>query len=119
MIQIKKLILCLLLIMFVTINLFANNVPTNGEWKDGIVKRSLISTRPIIYANENIISIYLAEALTDLVVVITDQKGRVIYQENITTNQPYETFTIILPNKVTDTCIITLLHQYGYLIGWL
>ena len=114
----KGIFLFVLFSIFSTTLVFAEekDVPLKGGWGKGKI-RTLIPAPPAVYINENVLSIYLADPLDDLKVVITDSDGNIVYQDTISGTQPGHTIT--LQEIGQEEYTITLTHNlYGYLTGW-
>lgn len=107
-----------LFIIFPAVHLCASgcHLPTKGDWTK-IRTRSAIPSRPIVYVNDDVLSIYLEDALTALTVVITDNNGRIVYQDCISSYQPGYTHIIVLADRPEGEWTITLSHRYGELTG--
>ena len=121
----KILFLLPLLTILFSANVFADGedepeqVPVEGGWGDDRI-RTLVPTRPVVYINGDVLSIYLADPLADLAVVITDSDGTIVYQGSISSTQPGYTYRITLPDDTEGVYSITLSHQrYGSLTGWI
>ena len=108
-----------LFIILSLVNVYADEqIPVKGEWGKGKIRTLLPPAPPVVYINENVLSIYLADPLADLAVVITDSDGTIVYQGSISSTQPGYTYIITLPNDTEEAYTITLSHRrYGQLTG--
>jgi len=109
-----------ILFTFSTIHVFAKEkrVIVKGTWSNDRI-RTLFPACPVVYINDDVLSIYLADPLTDLEVVITDSNGTIVYQGSISSTQPGYTYSITLPEDTEGVYTITMSHRrYGLLTGW-
>jgi hypothetical protein len=72
--------LVVLFTLLFSVHLYADEkqVPVKGKWGDERV-RTLIPAHPEVYINNNVLSIYLPDALKSLVIVITDSNASIVY----------------------------------------
>ena len=107
----------LLAIFFSTINVYAaeNEIPVGGTWGNERT-RSSVPTRPMITIDGTILSIYLADALENLDVVITKSNGAIVYQDCISSYGGGYTHTIELSGQ-PECYMITLTHRLGCING--
>jgi hypothetical protein len=109
--------LVLFLISFFSIHAYAEEqVPVKGEWENERI-RSFIPERPVTYINNNnVLSIYLADALENLTIVITDSNGSIVYQDRLSFYGSGYTHAMNL-NDQPDCYIIIISHRSEYLSG--
>lgn len=106
-----------LISLLFSVNVYAQkeDVPVDGEWGDERI-RSFVPAHPVVYINDNVLSIYMEDALDNLTIVVTDANGNVVYQDCISSNGSNYTHTILLSEQ-PQTYTITITHFYGYLTG--
>lgn len=95
-------------------NIFADRVHVKGGWGDNII-RSIVPKAPEVHLNENILSVYTADALSDLIIKIVDVDGVVIWEEHASTFSG-ESIAITL-DKELGCYKVVLVHAYGCLSG--
>jgi hypothetical protein len=115
-----KNIFCLaaLFALFFSVHVYANddrNIPVEGEWGDERT-RSFVPERPAVSINGNTLSIYLADALENLTVVIADCNGSIVYQDCISSNGSGYTHTIDVSGQPGSYTLV-LSHSKGVLSG--
>ncbi|MDR1181640.1 MAG: DUF3244 domain-containing protein [Bacteroidales bacterium] len=100
-----------------SVNVYADKkqIDVDGEWGDGPV-RSSAPEYPVVSIDDNVLSIYLADALESLVIVIADSNGFIVYQDCISSNGSGYTYTICL-NEQPGCYTVTITHSLGYLDG--
>ncbi|MDR1201933.1 MAG: DUF3244 domain-containing protein [Tannerellaceae bacterium] len=100
-----------------SINVYADEkqISVEGEWGNERV-RSSAPERPIVYINNNVLSIYLADALENLAIVIIDSSGLIVYQDCLSSNGDGYTHTIWLSEQ-SGNYTIELSHSNGVLSG--
>jgi hypothetical protein len=90
-----------------------NQVEVEGKWGDERV-RSSVPEHLVAYINNNVLSIYLVDALENLTIIIIDSNGSIVYQDCISSNGSGYVHTIDLKSGCY-TIMIT--HHLGYLNG--
>lgn len=85
-----------------------------GKWGDNII-RTISPQAPEVSIDGNVLSVYCADALSDLTITVTDAEGNVIQKECVTISSG-ETVSFTLDETV-GTYQVHLSHQYGYLLG--
>ncbi|MDR1623621.1 MAG: DUF3244 domain-containing protein [Tannerellaceae bacterium] len=114
----KNIISVITLLTFLfSVHVYADggNIPVEGKWGNERV-RSFAPERPVISIDGNVLSIYLADALENLAVVIADSNGLVVYQDCISSNGSGYIHTIWLSGQ-PGCYTFTITHQYGRLTG--
>jgi hypothetical protein len=98
-----------------SVNVYADEKQINveGEWGNERV-RSSVPKHPVAYINNNVLSIYLADTLENLAIVITDSNGSIVYQDCISSNGSEYIHMIDLK---LDYYTIMITHNLGYLNG--
>lgn len=91
-----------------------DNVHVKGKWGDNII-RTISPQAPEVSIDGNVLSVYCADALSDLTITVTDAEGNVIQKECVTISSG-ETVSFTLDETV-GTYQVHLSHQYGYLLG--
>ncbi|MDH6304561.1 hypothetical protein M2459_001296 [Parabacteroides sp. PF5-5] len=91
------------------------DIPVEGEWGDNRT-RSIDPVRPRIYLFDNVLSVYMADPLQNLTIVVSDSNGNIVYQDCISSNAPGYTHPIYLDDQPRDYTIV-ISHFYGYLTG--
>lgn len=91
-----------------------DNVHVKGKWGDNII-RTISPQAPEVSIDGNVLSVYCADALSDLTITVTDAEGNVIQEECVTISSG-ETVSFTLDETV-GTYQVHLNHQYGYLLG--
>ncbi|MDR0750798.1 MAG: DUF3244 domain-containing protein [Tannerellaceae bacterium] len=91
------------------------NIPVEGKWEDGRV-RSFAPERPVVSINGNVLSVYLADALNNLAIIIADSNGSIVYQDYISSNGSGYIHTIDL-NCQPGCYTIMITHSLGCLSG--
>ena len=91
-----------------------DSVHVKGKWGDNII-RTISPQTPKVSIDGNVLSIYCADALSDLTVTVIDAEGNVILQECVTISSG-ETVSFALDN-VAGNYQVRLSHQYGCLQG--
>ena len=111
----KKNSLAALFALLFSVHVYADQkqVDIEEEWGDDRV-RSFVPERPVVSINNNVLSIYPADALEDLAIVIADGNGSIVYQDCISSNRSGYTHTIDL-NGQLRSCTIGLSHSKGVL----
>ena len=118
-----KKVIFISLLLFSTFRLIADDVPIEGGWDGPLRPRSLIQinktpTPPVVNIDKNVLSIYLKDAISNLYVIIADEKGNIIYKDCISTRQSGYTHSIVLDEFPKGIYSIILLHDYGCLSGF-
>jgi hypothetical protein len=91
------------------------DIPVEGEWGNEQVPSSA-PARPVVSIDGNVLSIYLADALENLTVVIADSNGSIVYQDCISSNgSDYTCITGL--DEQAGSYTITITHCYGCLSG--
>jgi hypothetical protein len=105
--------LVVLFALLSSVHLYADEkqVPVEGKWGDERVR----TLNPEVYINNNVLSIYLADTLKNLAIVVTDSNGSIVYQD-IFSNVDSYTYTIWLSEQPCCYKII-ITHSIGYLTG--
>lgn len=93
---------------------FGDSVHVKGKWGDDII-RTILPKRPEVSVDKNVLSIHCIDALSDLAVTVTDDKGSVILEECVTVASG-ESVDFVLNGDV-GSYRITLVHLYGNLQG--
>lgn len=93
----------------------SDSVHVKGRWGDNII-RTIVPQTPEVFTNGNVLSVYCADALSDLTITVTDAEGNVIQEECVTISSG-ETVSFTLDETV-GTYQVHLNHQYGYLLGY-
>ena len=108
-------------LLFVASNMIASDILVKGYWEK-IRTRSLILVQdpppPVVSINNEVLSVYLEDVISNLCISITDSNGNIVYQDYISTNQPKYTYSIALNDLPEGNYSITLSHEYGCLIGY-
>jgi hypothetical protein len=91
------------------------NIPVEGEWGNERVRTSA-PEHPVVSIDENLLSIYLADALENLTIVIADSNGLIVYQDCISSSGGAYTYTIWLSEQ-PGYYTISITHSLGYLSG--
>ena len=89
-------------------------VGITGKWGNDII-RTISSKVPVISVDGNVLSVYSADALSDLTITVTDTEGNVILKECVTVSSG-ETVNFTL-DEMAGTYQVYLNHEYGYLVG--
>ncbi|MDR3141188.1 MAG: DUF3244 domain-containing protein [Tannerellaceae bacterium] len=105
----------LLTLLFSTHAYAVEQIPVKGEWGDDRI-RSSAPERPVVYINNNVLSIYLTDALESLNIVIADSNGLIVYQDCISSNGSGYIHTIGLSEQL-GCYTVTITHRYGCLTG--
>lgn len=110
----KRITIILLTGLFCSFVLYAKQIPTKGKWDDRGY-RTFCSAPPEANINGNIVSIYSPDLLSNLDIVISDNKGNVIYQQTLS----FESGEVIyLPVMFKEgDYIIRISRFWRYLIG--
>lgn len=93
---------------------FGSRVNTTGKWGDNII-RTIFPKAPEVSVEGNVLSVYCADALADLTVVVVDSEGKVVMEESVTVSSG-ETKDITL-DATAGTYKVILKHTYGNLQG--
>ena len=115
----KNVFVILVSLLLLPTPMFSDNVVVKGPFGKN-KGRSLILTPvppPDVSVDNRLLSIYLEEALTNLVVIIADSNNNIVYQGNISTYIDGSTYTISLNDLPEGDYTITFLHNYGNLTG--
>ena len=89
-------------------------VGITGKWGDDRI-RTIFPRVPIISIDGNVLSVYCADALSDLTITVTDVEGNVILKECVTISSgEMVNFTL---DEMAGTYQVHLNHEYGYLVG--
>jgi hypothetical protein len=91
------------------------NIPVEGTWGDELVRTSA-PEHPVVSIDGNLLSIYLADALENLTIVITDSNGLIVYQDCISSSGGAYTYTTWLSEQ-PGYYTIALTHSLGHLSG--
>jgi hypothetical protein len=98
-----------------SLNLCADEIPTEGVWKDGKT-RTCLPDPPTAYIESSVLSIHLAAALSDLTITVTDENGVIVFEECISTYEDNVTHSIQM-GLANGEYHLTLTHYYGTLQG--
>jgi len=111
----KKILMFLFVSMGLTSYIVADSIPIQGQWDERGV-RSILPTPPSASVEDNIISIYFTDIVTNLMVKIYDESGGEIYSERVSGGR---NFTYILPCALdAGNYQIVMSHlRYGSLKG--
>jgi hypothetical protein len=109
--------LVVLFVFLFSVNVYAGKkqIAVEGEWGDERVRTSA-PEHPVVSIDENLLSIYLADALENLTIVITDSNGFIVYQDCISSTEGAYTYTIWLSEQ-PGYYTIAVTHSLGYLSG--
>lgn len=112
-----KRIFCLMALLAILFNVCvqARVVENVGTWGNDRI-RSYVPACPVVEINDNVLSIYLADALENLNIVVTDNNGNIVYQDCISSNGNGYTHTIYLDEQ-PQGYTIEITHFYGHLTG--
>lgn len=91
-----------------------DSVRVKGKWGDDEI-RTIFPKAPEVSVDGSVLSVYCANALSDLTVTVTDTEGNVILKECVTVFSG-ETVSFTL-NETACAYQILLNHEYGYLLG--
>lgn len=92
----------------------SDNVHVKGKWGDDRI-RTVFPEVPQAFIDGNVLSVYCADALSDLTITVTDTEGNIILKESVTVFSG-GTVSFVL-DETPGTYQILLNHEYGYLLG--
>jgi hypothetical protein len=100
-----------------SVNVYADKkqIDVEGKWGDELIRTSA-PEHPVVSIDENLLSIYLADALENLTIVIADSNGFIVYQDCISSTEGAYTYTIWLSEQ-PGYYTIAITHSLGYLSG--
>ncbi|MDR1200131.1 MAG: DUF3244 domain-containing protein [Tannerellaceae bacterium] len=109
--------LVVLFVFLFSVNVYAETkqVDVEGKWGDELIRTSAPEL-PVVSIDGNLLSIYLADALENLTIVIADSNGFIVYQDCISSNEGGYTYPIWL-SKQPGSYTIEISHSYGTLNG--
>lgn len=85
-----------------------------GKWGDNII-RTISPQAPEVSIDGNVLSVYCADALSDLTITVTDGEGRIVLKECVTLSSGETVdFTLV---ETPGTYQVCFNHKYGYLVG--
>lgn len=93
----------------------SSSVHVKGRWGGNII-RTIIPQEPRVSLDGNVLSVYCADALSNLTITVVDVEGNVILEECITISSG-ETVRFTLDGTV-GAYRVYLNHEYGYLQGY-
>lgn len=110
---------CILILTILVMGVFpqtalSDDVHVKGKWGDDRI-RTIFSEVPEAFIDGNVLSVYCADALSDLTITVTDTEGNIILKECVTVFSG-GTVSFVL-DETPGTYQIHLNHEYGYLLG--
>lgn len=93
----------------------SERIVTKGKWGDNRI-RTIIPAAPEASISGGTLEIYVADALSNLTVCVTDANGQVVYLDCISTGEG--NYTFVVPNAFEPgEYFLSLSHAFGVLEG--
>lgn len=92
----------------------SDSVHVKGRWGGNII-RTIVPQEPRVSLDGNVLSVYCADALSNLTIVVIDAESHIIMEECVVIYSG-ETIHFVLDEAV-GVYNVYLNHEYGYLMG--